>query len=85
MTTILPKLVIDITALPCPEQAPIMYFRRSQYTVVYPFRPLPFLMRAPAACGAAILRGSRPFEAAARITIGKSVLHHPPDRPHSPS
>jgi len=35
MTTLLSKLVIDITALPGVEQAPIMYFRRYQYTVVY--------------------------------------------------
>jgi hypothetical protein len=35
MTTLLTKLVIDITALPGPEQASIMYFRRSEYTLVY--------------------------------------------------
>src|SRR5271154_242040 len=39
MTTLLPKLVIDITVLPSTEQALNMYFKRSQYTVVYRTTP----------------------------------------------
>jgi hypothetical protein len=45
MTTLLSKLVIDITALPSREQAPTMYFRRYQYTVVYRIYPTVSLLR----------------------------------------
>jgi hypothetical protein len=68
MTTLLSKLVIDITALPSREQAPTMYFRRYQYTVVYRIYPTVSARTVKSmmhpSCGAANFGGSRPFQAA---------------------
>src|ERR1035437_2235176 len=70
MTTLLTKLVIDITALPTPEQAPLCNSGD-------PNIPLCIETTPTVSCGAANSGGSRPFRRLF-VTIKKDVHHNPP-------